>query len=150
MTWKFCGPSIASKAREWTEYRKRQQQPYNLYVKRRRWRNPPPTPELMEEAGSNHSFDLPPPEAPEEQEEAEGNKDFVLEQASTVPPPAATEGPTGLPSTPSLPSHPVLPLDEQEMQEHRDAILQQQMLGRQLLSELTRRHHSTHHLQEHH
>ena len=92
----------------------------------------------MEGAGSNHSLDLPPPEAPEEQEEAEGNKDIVLEQASTVPPPAAME------------VHPVLPLDEQEMQEHRDAILQQQMLGQQLLSELTRRHHSTQHVQEHH
>ena len=28
------------------------------------------------------------------------------------------------------------------MQEHRDAILQRQMLGRKLLSELTRRHNS--------
>ena len=104
----------------------------------------------MEEGDSNNSLDLPPPEGPEEHEEAEGNKDIVLEQASTVPPPTAMEMPIGLPSTPTLPSHPVLPLDEQEMQEHRDAILQQQMLGRQLLSELTRRHHSTHHLQEHH
>ena len=64
--WKFCGPSICARARTWNNYRKRQRQPYNLYVKRRRWRNPPPTPELMEEAGSNPSIDLPPPEAPEE------------------------------------------------------------------------------------
>ena len=49
-------------------------------------------------------------------------------------------------STIVLPNHPVLPLDDKELQEHRDAILQQQMLGRQLLSELTRRHNSRHHL----
>ena len=72
----------------------------------------------MEEAGSNHCFDLPPPEAPqapEEQEEAEGNKDIVLEQASTVPPPTATGMATGLPSTPTLPNLPVIPLNEQEL-----------------------------------
>ena len=55
---------------------------------------------------------------------------------------------TGLSSTPTLPSHPVIPLNEQELQEHRDAILQQQMLGRQLLSELTRRHEEPHHQQQ--
>ena len=104
----------------------------------------------MEEAGSTHSVDLPPPEALEEREEADGNKDIVLERASTVPSPTAVEMPAGLPSTLTLPSHPVQPLDEQELQEHRDAILQQQMLGRQWLSELTRRHQSKHHFQEHH
>ena len=101
----------------------------------------------MEEACSNDSFDLPPPEAPERQEEAEGIRDTVPVQASTVSTLPPVEKPGGLSSTTALPNNPVLPLDEQEMQEHRDAILQQQMLGRQLLlSELTRRHHSRHHL----
>ena len=104
-SWKFCGPSISARAREWTENRNRQWQPYNLYVKRRQWRDPPPTPELMEEASSNHSFDLPPPEAPERREQAEGNKDTVLEQAGTVSPPTVKKMPTGLPSAhPSQPS----------------------------------------------
>ena len=105
----------------------------------------------MEEAGSNPSLNLPPPEAleaPEEQEEAEGIEDTVLEQASTVPPPTAMQMASGLPSTPTLPSHPVIPLNEQELQEHRDAILQQMMLGRQLLSKLMRRHHESHHQPE--
>ena len=103
----------------------------------------------MEEAGSNPSLDLPPPEAPEAPEEAaEGIEDTVLEQASTPPPPTATHMATGLSSTPTLPSHPVIPLNEEELQEHRNAILQQQMLGRQLLNKLTRRHKDSHHQQE--
>ena len=48
-------------------------------------------------------------------------------------------------ATPELPPHPVVQMSTQELQEHRDAILQQQMLGRQLLSELTRRHITKHH-----
>ena len=51
-------------------------------------------------------------------------------------------------STVIHPNHPVLPLDNKELQEHRYAILQQQMLGRQLLSELTRRHNSRQNLQQ--
>ena len=100
----------------------------------------------MDEACSDDSFDLPPLEAPERQEEAEVISDTVPEQAGTVLTIPAVEKPGGPSSTTALPNHPVLPLDEQEMQEHRDAILQQQMLGRQLLSELTRQHHSRHHL----
>ena len=107
----------------------------------------------MEEASDSLSFDPPPPEAPqgpapEQPEQAGGNQEVVLEQASTIQPPTPMAGSTGLPSLPSLPSHPVLPLDEHELQEHRDAILQQQMLGRQLLNELTRRHYNKHHLPE--
>ena len=100
----------------------------------------------MEEAGSNPSLDLPPPEEPEEP--AKGIEETVLEQASTPPPPTATQLATGLQGTPTLPNHPVLPLNEKELQEHRDAILQQQMLGRQLLSKLMRRHHESHHQPE--
>ena len=100
----------------------------------------------MEEACSDDSFDLPPPEAPERQEEAEVIRDTVPEQAGTVSTILPVEKPGGPSSTTSLPNHPVLRLDEQEMQVHRDAILQQQMLGRQLLSKLTRRHHSRHNL----
>ena len=148
--WKFCGPSISARAREWTERRSKQRKQYNLYIKRKQWRDPPPTPELMEEACSDDSFDLPPLEAPERQEEAEVIRDTVPEQAGTVSTILPVEKPGGPSSTTTLPNHPVLPLDEQEMQEHRDAILQQQMLGRQLLSELTRRHQRKHHFQEHH
>ena len=109
---------------------------------RKQWRDPPPTPELMEEACSDDSLDLPPPEAPERREEEEVSGVAVPEQAGTV----ATSTTAGKPEEPAstviLPNHPVLPLDDQEMQEHSDAILQKQMLGRQLLSELTRRHKS--------
>ena len=58
--WKFCGPPMATKVRAWAKARRNQRQPYHLYVRRRRWNNPPPTPELMEEAGSIHSIDLMP------------------------------------------------------------------------------------------
>ena len=61
-TWKFCGPSISARAWKWTEDRRRRQQPYNLYIKRRQWRDPPPTPELMEEASESQFFDQPAPE----------------------------------------------------------------------------------------
>ena len=100
----------------------------------------------MEEACSNDSFDLSPPEAPERQEEAEVSRDTVPEQAGTVSTTLPAEKSEGPSSTITLPNLPVLSLDDQEMQEHRDAILQQQMLGRQLLSERTRRHNSRHHL----
>ena len=99
----------------------------------------------MEEADSNPSINLPPPEAPEET--AGGIRETVLEQASTPPPPSPTPSATGLPGTPDLPPHPVIQLNEEELQEHRDAILQQQMLGRQLLSDLARRHEQPHHHQ---
>ena len=99
----------------------------------------------MEEAGSNPSIDLPPPEAPEET--TEGIRETVLEQASTPPLPSPSPSATGLPGTPNLPPHPVIQLSQAELQEHRDAILQQQMLGRKLLSELTRRHEQPHHHQ---
>ena len=33
--WKFCGPSISARAREWTERRSKQRKPYNLYIKRK-------------------------------------------------------------------------------------------------------------------
>ena len=82
--WKVYGSSISIKAREWTEKRCKQREPYNLYIKRKQWRDPPPTPELMEEACSDDSFNLPPPEAPERQEEAEVNRITVPEQAGTV------------------------------------------------------------------
>ena len=97
----------------------------------------PPTPELMEEACSDDSFDLPPPEAPERQEEAEVSRFTVPEQADTVSTTLPAEKSEGPASTITLPNHPVLPLDDQELQEHRVAILQQQILGCQLLSELT-------------
>ena len=106
---------------------------------------PPPMPELMEEACSDDSFDLPPPEAPEKWEEEEFSGVAVPEQAGTASTPAMaskSEEPT---STVVLPNHPVLPLDDKE---YRDAILQQQMLGRQLLSELTRKHNSRQDLQQ--
>ena len=44
-----------------------------------------------------------------------------------------------------LPSHPALWMNREEMQVHRDAILQQQMLGRQLLRELCDRYQQKHH-----
>ena len=59
--WKFCGPAIATKVQAWAKARRDQRQLYNLYIRRRRWKNPPPTPELMEEQGSNLSIDIPPP-----------------------------------------------------------------------------------------
>ena len=102
----------------------------------------------MEEACSDDSFDLPPPEAPEKWEEEEVSGVAVPGQARTVST-AITASKSEEPrSTVVLPNHPVLPLDDKEMQEHRDAILQQQMLGRQLLSELTRRHNSRQSLQQ--
>ena len=100
---------------------------------------PPPTPEIMEEACSDESFDLPPPEAPLGRQEEEVSRTAIPEQAGTDATPSAAGRPA---STVILPSHPVLAMDEKELQEHRDAILQQQMLGRQLLSEVTRRHNS--------
>ena len=33
--WKICGSSISTKAREWTERRSKQREPYNLYIKRK-------------------------------------------------------------------------------------------------------------------
>ena len=103
-------------------------------------------PDIMEEACSDDSFDLPPPEAPLGRQEEEVSRTAVPEQAGTVATPSATGRPEGTASTVVLPSH--LAMDEKELQEHRDAILQQQMLGHQLLSELTRRHNSRQNLQE--
>ena len=137
--WKICGSSMSTKARQWTERRRKNRGPYNLYIKRKQWRDPPPTPEIMEEACSHDSFDLPPPEV---------SRIAVPEQAETVATPTTAVKLEAPASTVVLPSHPVLPLDEKELQEHRNAILQQQMLGRQLLSELTRRHNSRQNLQE--
>ena len=97
----------------------------------------------MEEAGSNPSINLPPLEPTEET--TEGIPETVLEQASTPTPPSPTSSETGRPETPELPPHPVVQLTKEELQEHCDAILQQQMLGRQLLSELMRRHEHQHH-----
>ena len=102
----------------------------------------------MEEACSDDSFDLPPPEAPQRREEEEVSRIAVPEQAGTVATPTTAVKLEEPASTVVLPSHPVLPLGEKELQEHRDAILQQQMLGRQLLSKLTRRHDSRQNLQE--
>ena len=84
----------------------------------------------MEEACSHDSFDLPPPEV---------SRIAVPEQAGTVATPTTAVKLEAPASTVVLPSHPVLPLDEKELQEHRNAILQQQ---------LTRRHNSWHNLQE--
>ena len=140
------GSAVSTRARQWTERRRKNQGPYNLYVKRKQWRNPPPTPEIMEEACSNNSFDLPPPEAPERREE-EVSRIAVPEQAGTVTTTTTAVRPEEPASTVALPSHPVLPLDDKDLQEHRDAILQQQMLGRQLLSKLTRQHNNRQNLQ---
>ena len=79
----------------------------------------------MEEANGSQSFDQATP----------GDKPGAVPKQST------TEAePTQVAESTRLPSHQVLPLAEEELQEHRDAIMRQQMLGRQLLSELTRRH----------
>ena len=67
--WKICGSSMSTKARQGTKRRRKNRGPYNLYIKRKAVEGPPPTPEIMEEACSDDSFDLPPPEAPERREE---------------------------------------------------------------------------------
>ena len=109
--WKMCGSAVSSRAQQWTKRRRKNQGPYNLYVKRKQWRDPPPAPEIMEEACSNDSFDLPPPEAPERREEEEVSRIAVPEQAGTVTTTTTTGRPEESASTVFLPSHPVLPLD---------------------------------------
>ena len=79
----------------------------------------------MEEASGDQSFD---------QEAAGDTSEVVPEQLTTE------NGPTPIAESTRLPSHPVIPLEEKELQEHHDAIMRQQMLERQLLNELTCRH----------
>ena len=142
--WKLCGPSAITKAQAWARNRRARQQPYNLYVKRRRWDNPPPTPELMEEQGSNLSIDIPPPSPllGAATDIAERDSAFTGSPPPPTPPPPP---PAGRPGSPMLPSHLALRMNEEEMRVHRDAIMQQQMLGRQLLRELRQRHEDRHH-----
>ena len=102
----------------------------------------------MEEACSDDSFNLPPPEAPERREEEKVSGVAILEQFGTVSTSTTAAKSEEPASTVILPNHSVLPLNDQEMQEHRDAILQQQMLGRQLLSKLNRQHSSRQNLQQ--
>ena len=144
--WRFCGPLIANRARAWAKARRDRQQPYNLYIKRRRWNNPPPTPELMEQRGSNVSIDIPPPSPllGAAEDIAERDSDFTGTPPPPTPPPPP---PAGRPGSPMLPSHPALRMNQEEMQVHRDAILQQQVLGRQLLRELRQQHEDRHHKQ---
>ena len=52
--WRFCGPLVASKVQAWAKARREGRQPYNLYIKRRRWSNPPPTPEFKEAVSYTH------------------------------------------------------------------------------------------------
>ena len=143
--WKLCGPSAITNAQAWARNRRNGQQPYNLYIKRRRWNNPPPTPELTEEQGSNLSIDIPPPSPllGAATDIAEGESDFTWSPPPPTPPPPP---PAGRPGSPMLPSHPALRMNEEEMRVHRDAIMQQQMLGRQLLRELRQRHEQRHHI----
>ena len=135
--WKLCGPSTISWAQAWARNRQSKQQPYNLYIKRRRWNNPPPTPELMEERGSDLSINIPPPSPL-----LGATADFTGSPPPPTPPPPP---PAGRPGSPMLPNHPALRMNEEEMRVHRDAIMQQQMLGRQLLRELRDRHEQRHH-----
>ena len=38
--WKICGSSMSTKARQWIEKKPKNQGPYNLYIKRKQWRDP--------------------------------------------------------------------------------------------------------------
>ena len=143
--WRFCGPLIANKAQAWAKARRDKQQPYSLYIKRRRWNNPPPTPELMEEREGSVSIDIPPPSPllGATRGGTEGDSNFTGTPAPPTPPPPPP--PVEQPGATAHPSHPAIQMTEEEMQVHRDAILQQQMLGRQLLAELRQRHEGKHH-----
>ena len=48
--WKVCGNKLKAKAAAWSWERKKRQQPYNLYVRRRFWEDPSPNPEIMKDA----------------------------------------------------------------------------------------------------
>ena len=143
--WKLWGPRAVTCAQAWARKRRANRQPYNLYVKRRRWNNPPPTPELMEEQGSELSIDIPPPSPllGSAADVVEEDSDFTGSPPPPTPPPPP---PPGRPGSPMLPSHPAIRMSQEEQQVHRDAILQQQMLGRQLLRELRERHQKRHHI----
>ena len=97
----------------------------------------------MEEQGSNISIDIPPPSPL--QGAAEGIAERDVDLSSTPPPPTPPPAPERRLTSPELPTHPTIRMNKEEMQEHRGAILQQQMLGRQLLKELRHRHESLHH-----
>ena len=97
----------------------------------------------MEEAASIQSIDIPPPEPL--QWAAQSIAGAERQEAPAPPPILSAAIEEDRSTTPELPPHPVIQMTAQELQEHRDAILQQQMLGRQLLSELTRRHITKHH-----
>ena len=142
--WKLWGPRAVTCAQAWARKRRANRQPYNLYIKRRRWNNPPPTPELMEEQGSELSIDIPPPSPllGSAADVAEEDSDFTGSPPPPTPPPPP---PPGRPGSPMLPSHPAIRMNQEELRVHRDAILQQQMLGRQLLRELRERHQQRHH-----
>ena len=144
-TWRFCGPLIANKAQAWAKARRDRQQPYSLYIKRRRWNNPPPTPELPEDQEGSVSIDIPPPSPllGATRADTEGDSSFTATSAPPTPPPPPP--PAEQPSATALPSHPTIRMTKEEMQVHRDAIRQQQMLGRRLLAELRDNHRSKHH-----
>ena len=101
--WRFCGPLIANKAQAWAKARRDKQQPYSLYIKRRRWNNPPPTPELMEEREGSVSIDIPPPSPllGATRGGTEGDSNFAASPAPPTPPPppppAGESGATALP-----------------------------------------------------
>ena len=136
---------MANKVQAWAKARRDGRQPYSLYIKRRRWNNPPPTPEIKEEQEDSVSIDIPPP-SPLLGATRGGTEDNSNFTGSPVPPtPPPPPPPAEQPGTTALPSHPAIQMTEEEMQVHRDAILQQQMLGRQLLAELRQRHEGKHH-----
>ena len=97
----------------------------------------------MEEQGSNLSIDIPPPELL--QGAAKGIAERELDLASTTPPPSPPPTQEERLTSRELPIPPAIRMNEEEMQEHRDAILQQQMLGQQLLRELCHQHERLHH-----
>ena len=141
--WRFCGPLAATKVRAWARARREGRQPYKLYIKRRQWSNPPPTPEFQEEQEDNVSIDIPPPSPllGDSQGGTEDGSDFTTTPSPPPPPPP----PTAESGATALPSHPTIRMTPEELQVHHDAILQQQMLGRRLLAELREKHQSIHH-----
>ena len=121
--WKICGPSVSTRARQWIE-------------RRRKNRGPTST-----SRGSSGGTPL---------QHQRSWKKLAATTPSIYHLQRRLRGGKKKKSagSPFRNSHPVLPLDEKELREHRDAILQQLMLGRQLFSELNRRHNSRQNLQE--
>ena len=100
----------------------------------------------MEEQEGSVSIDIPPP-SPLLGATRGGMEDDSNFTGSPVPPtpPPPPPPPAEQPGATALPSYPAIQMTDEEMQVHRDAILQQQMPGRQLLAELRQRHEGKHH-----